>query len=64
MSAYGTGAPSYDSTELQRHGIEGRLDVATGIRDRAAASGDVARAAKWSQIVDELLDRLLEVRGR
>jgi hypothetical protein len=63
-SAYGTGAPSYDDSDLQRRTIEGRLKVAINIRDRAAANGHEAHAAKWGRIADELLDRLLEVRGR
>ncbi len=63
-SAYGQGAPSYQDAELQRHTIEGRLKVATGIRDRAQASGDTRAHVKWARIVDELLDRLNEVRGR
>ena len=63
-SAYGAGAPSYESAELQKSAIEGRLGVARGIRDRAATSGDDRRFARWSAVVDELLDRLLEVRGR
>ncbi len=63
-SAYGTGAPSYESVELQKFTIDGRLKVARGIRDRAAASGDLARAARWGQIVDELLERRLEAMGR
>jgi hypothetical protein len=62
-SAYGTGAPAYQSVALQRSAIQGRLKVATGIRDRAEAAGDSARARRWSVICDELLDRLLEVRG-
>lgn len=63
-SAYGAGAPSYSTSELQRRAIEGRLKVARGIRDRNRASGRHERAARWSTICDELLDRLLEVRGR
>ena len=63
MSAYGT-APSYDSADLQKHAIEGRLKVAQGIADRASRSGNHQPAARWKRIVDELLDRLLEVRGR
>ncbi len=31
---------------------------------RYAEGGDERRAAKWNRIADELLDRLLEVRGR
>lgn len=63
-SAYGDGAPSYQDTEVQRRAIEGRLKVATGIRDRAQASGDTRSHTKGARIVDELLDRLNEVRGR
>lgn len=63
-SAYGTGAPSYQTTDLQRAAIEGRLKVATGIRDRARQAGNTKRADRWAGICDELLDRLLEVRGR
>lgn len=63
-SAYGTGAPTYADAELQRSNIEGRIEVARGIRDRAIVSGNTARAASWQAIIDELLDRLLEVRGR
>lgn len=63
-SAYGGGAPTYESAELQRQALEGRLQVAVGIRDRAQVNGDDRRAAEWGRIADELLDRLLEVRGR
>lgn len=63
-SAYGAGAPSYSSAELQRHQIQGRLDVAVSIRDRAVSDGDTRRAERWSQIIDELMDRLIEVRGK
>lgn len=62
-SAYGAGAPSYESAELQKSAIAGRLKVATGIRDRAQAAGNTEKAARWGAICDELLDRLLEVRG-
>jgi hypothetical protein len=64
VSAYGAGAPSYDSADLQKQQIEGRLKVAQGFAERAAQSGNHGRAARWLQIADELLDRLLEVRGR
>jgi hypothetical protein len=64
VSAYGEGAPSYESAELQRSAIEGRLKVARGIRDRARASGDARTDRAWTRIVDELLERLTEVRGR
>jgi hypothetical protein len=60
--AYGAGAPSYGDAELQRRLIEGRLEVARGIRDRAEP-GSRTRA-RWERTVDDLLDRLLEVRGR
>lgn len=63
-SAYGAGAPTYENAELQKFTLEGRIKVAQGIRDRAATSGNQARAARWEAILDELLDRLLEVRGR
>jgi hypothetical protein len=62
-SAYGTGAPSYQSTALQRAALEGRLKVAISIRDQRRAMGDAKRADRWAAICDELLDRLLEVRG-
>lgn len=61
-SAYGEGAPSYGAAEQQRAAIEGRLAVARGIRDRAEV-GSRTRV-RWARVVDELLDRLLEVRGR
>lgn len=60
----GAGAPDYGDADLQKHAIQGRLDVARGIAERAAKSGDKRRAERWKGIVDELLDRLLEVRGR
>ncbi|GAW50600.1 MULTISPECIES: hypothetical protein [unclassified Nocardioides] len=63
-SAYGAGAPSYESVELQRSAIKGRLKVAVGIRDQAADAGDEKRRARWSEVVDELLERLTEVQGR
>lgn len=63
-SAYGAGAPAYESADLQRHQLEGRLKVAIGIRDRARESGNTKRANSWAGICDELLDRLLEVRGQ
>lgn len=64
MSAYGAGAPTYTDVELQRSQIEGRVKVARGIANRAQAAGDNERAARWNQNADELLDRLLELRGR
>lgn len=64
MGVYGEGAPCYASSEHQRSAIEGRLKVATGIRNRAQKRGDLRRAASWSRTVDELLDKLLEVRGQ
>ena len=63
-SAYGAGAPSYESVELQKSAIVGRLKVAISIRDGRRASGDTTRADRWALICDELLDRLLEVRGK
>jgi hypothetical protein len=60
-SAYGTGAPTYDSADLQRKNLDGRIKVAMSRRDNAP---DPVRKAKWARIVDELLDRRLEVRGR
>ncbi len=63
-SAYGTGAPAYESTEVQRSAIQGRSDLARKWAVRYAEEGDQRRAAKWGRIADELLDRLLEVRGR
>jgi hypothetical protein len=63
-SAYGAGAPTYESAELQRSALTGRLKVAVGIRDRARTSGNTERAERWAVIVDELLDRLGEVQGR
>lgn len=63
-SAYGAGAPAYPTADLQRSAIEGRLKVAMGIKARAEQRGDVPRATRWGVICDELLDRLLEVRGR
>lgn len=63
-SAYGTGAPAYESADLQRRALEGRLRVAAGCRDRRRAMGDTKRADRWAAICDELLERLLEVRGR
>lgn len=64
MSVYGAGAPIYVDSEHQRSALEGRLKVATGIRNRAQERGDRRRAEAWSRTVDELLDKLLEVRGR
>lgn len=61
-SAYGAGSPTYQSAESQQTALTGRLEVARGIRDRAPAGSHTR--ARWSVIVDELLDRLLEVRGR
>lgn len=63
-SAYGAGAPAYEGTDLQRRALEGRLKVAISTRDRRRAMGDTERADRWAVICDELLDRLLEVRGR
>lgn len=63
-SAYGTGSPTYDNAELQRQTIQGRLELARRMALRYAEAGDQPRAAKWNRIADELLDRLLEVRGR
>ncbi len=63
-SPYGKGAPTYPGAELQRDAIEGRLKVATGIRQRAEMDGNARRLARWRQIETELPDRLLEVRGR
>lgn len=63
-SAYGAGAPAYKDVELQKEQLEGRLRVAVGIRDRAKASGNQQRYESWAKVADELLDRLLETRGR
>lgn len=63
-SAYGAGAPSYRDAELQKQQLDGRLEVARGIRDRAQAAGDQDRYDAWAKIVDELLDRRLETRGQ
>jgi len=63
-SAYGAGAPTYETAELQRKALEGRLKVAIDTRDRRRAMGDTKRADRWAAVCDELLDRLLEVRGR
>jgi hypothetical protein len=63
-SAYGAGAPTYDSAELQKKQLDGRIEVAIGIRDRAQADGNQRRYQRWAQIVDELLDRRLETRGK
>jgi hypothetical protein len=63
-SAYGTGAPAYNDTDLQRAAIQGRAALARQWAVRHAATGDQRRAAKWNRIADELLDRLIEVRGR
>jgi hypothetical protein len=60
-TAYGAGSPTYQSVEQQRSALEGRLQVARGIRDRAAPGSRTRQ--RWSRVVDELLDRLLEVRG-
>jgi hypothetical protein len=62
-SPYGAGAPTYDSADLQRATITGRLEVATGIRDRARKGGNRVVVERWEVIVDELLDRLREVQG-
>jgi hypothetical protein len=59
-SAYGAGAPSYPSVALQRAALEGRLEVAVSIRDRTTR--ERTRQA-YARVVDELLDRLLELRG-
>lgn len=63
-SAYGAGSPTYESADVQRSALQGRLDLARRWAVRYAESGDQRRAAKWNRIADELLDRLLEVRGR
>jgi hypothetical protein len=63
-SAYGAGAPTYDDADLQKRALQGRLELARRWSVRYAEQGDERRAAKWSRIADELLDRLLEVRGR
>jgi len=64
QSAYGAGAPTYTDASLQQFTIDGRLKVARGILERALADGNQRRAVRWQQIVDELLDRRLETRGR
>lgn len=63
-SAYGAGAPTYKDAELQKFTLEGRIKVMRGMRERSIARGDSARAVRQQAIIDELLDRLLEVRGR
>lgn len=63
-TAYGEGSPTYESAELQRSTLQGRLELARRWAIRYAETGDARRAAKWNRIADELLDRLLEVRGR
>lgn len=62
-SAYGAGAPTYPSAELQKSTLDGRIKVARGIRDRARAAGDTDLADRWAVVVDELLDRRLEAMG-
>jgi hypothetical protein len=64
MSAYGAGAPTYDHAELQKFTISGRLELARKWSNQYRAKGDIVRAERWSRTADELLDRLLEVRGR
>lgn len=63
-SAYGAGSPTYEDAEQQKRALSGRLDLARQWAVRYAESGDQRRAGKWNRIADELLDRLLEVRGR
>lgn len=63
-NAYGAGAPIHEDAEYEKLLLDGRLEVAIGIRDRAKAAGNGARYRRWSAVVDELLDRRLEVRGR
>lgn len=63
MSAYGSGAPTYENAELQKNNILGRLRVARGMVVAFRAEDDPVRAARWQRVVDDLLDRLLEVRG-
>ena len=64
MTAYGEGAPTYEIVELQKATIQGRAQLARRWAVRYAEAGDHRRAVKWNRIADELLDRLLEVRGR
>lgn len=61
-TAYGAGAPAYADAELQRATLQGRLKVAVSIRDRAPEGS--RSHERWGRTCDELLDKLLEVRGR
>ncbi len=64
MSAYGAGAPIYETADLARATLQGRAELARRWAVGYRANGDLRRADKWDRIADELLDRLLEVRGR
>lgn len=54
----------YDTPELERSAIEGRITVAKKIRDRALAAGKTRSAARWQANLDALLDKLAHVEDR
>lgn len=64
MSAYGQAGRYPDHAGLERHGVLGRLKVQAMAIPRHRRSGNAARLARAYAICDELLDRLLDVRGR
>jgi hypothetical protein len=63
MSAYGAGAPNYDDVQLQIATITGRLECMRLWRERDRQAGRDEAAARKTQIIDELLDKLAEARG-
>jgi hypothetical protein len=54
----------YDTPELERSAIEGRITVAKKIRDRALVEGNTGSATRWQSNVDALLDKLAHVEDR
>jgi len=63
MTAYGNPKP-YASPGLERSMIEGRITAARKISKIFEGQRQVAIAAKWARIADELLDHLGEVDAR
>lgn len=62
-SAYGNPQP-YPTVDLERHSLEGRLNVARQLAAAFRKAGDQRRAKTWLDTCDELLDHLAHVEER
>lgn len=61
-SPYGAGAPRYDDPDLERTMLLGRCEFARGAVQRSEPGSK--QRHRWAEILDELLDRLYELRAR